>query len=90
MIRKRESRVRRSSKEWESIVRKQESSGLSSRAFCKREGLSAESFRRWRKKLSKESSSEFVELSPALAAAPTPRWECELVLPNGVFVRLRG
>lgn len=90
MGRKRGVRVRRSAAQWREIFHKQEESGLSPRAFCKREGLSPETFRRWREKLCPESTSKFVELSAAAVATPVSRWECELVLPNGACLRFRG
>jgi hypothetical protein len=47
-------RVRRTASEWREILDRFEKSQLSAQAFCKRESLSAESFRRWRSKLARK------------------------------------
>jgi transposase-like protein len=46
-------RKRRGKKEWEIIIGEQEASGLTAYAFCRKHSLGAESFYRWRKRLSK-------------------------------------
>lgn len=45
-------RVRRSKSEWETIIRRQVSSGLGVGKFCKSESISVSSFHRWRHRLS--------------------------------------
>ena len=43
--------VRRTASEWREILDRFEKSQLSPQAFCRKESLGAESFRRWRIKL---------------------------------------
>jgi hypothetical protein len=85
-------KVRRSASEWREILHRFEKSQLSPRAFCKRESLGAESFRRWRIKLAADPiqtpQSSFVPLTreegfPAF-------WSLEIDLPDGRTVRIRG
>jgi hypothetical protein len=82
--------VRRSEGQWVEILRRFESSGLGSRSFCRREGLSSSSLQRWRSRLG--SKAKFVELIPPPTSASEDRteWSVEFVLPNGVSIRMRG
>ena len=85
------SRKRRSESDWTEILRRFESSELTVREFCRREGLSLSSFQRWRSRLGRVGPAEFVELVPAtVAAAPVPEWSLDIALPNGVQLRFRG
>jgi transposase-like protein len=43
---------RRSRQEWEQVIEEQEQSGLSARAFCRREAIGISSFYQWRRRLS--------------------------------------
>ena len=49
-------RVRRNRGQWEEIVREQEKSGLSARAFCIRETIDPVSFYKWRSQIRKTVS----------------------------------
>ena len=44
-------RKQRSRQEWCQVVEKQEQSGLSARAFCRREAIGLSSFYQWRQRL---------------------------------------
>jgi hypothetical protein len=84
-------RKRRTESEWIEILRRFESSDLTIRDFCHREGLPLSSFQRWRSRLGPVGPGEFVELVPAAAAvSPLPEWSLEVALPNGVQLRFRG
>jgi hypothetical protein len=85
-------RVRRSEAQWSAILRRFATSPLSSREFCRQEGLALSSLQRWRSLLGEsQSSGEFVDLTPAAArSASAPDWTVELTLPGGVSLRLRG
>lgn len=83
---------RRTDSEWREILDRFEKSQLSAQAFCKRESLGAETFRRWRNKLAADPiqfpRSSFVPLTreegfPAF-------WAVEIELPDGRTVRIRG
>lgn len=84
-------RVRRGEKQWAEILRRFESSRLGAAAFCHREGLALSSLQRWRQRLGSPAEARFVELVPAVSAGEgQSAWSLELVLPNGVAIRLRG
>ena len=85
-------RVRRTEKQWTEILQRFEASGLSSREYCKREGLTLSSLRRWRSRCGRAQVPQFVELaSPSTTpAASSTSWALELSLPDGTCVRLRG
>ena len=84
-------RVRRSEKQWIEILKRFESSGLGSKEFCRREGVSPSSFQRWRSRLGSVDAAEFVELVPAQPViTASSEWSLEIALPNGVQLRFRG
>jgi transposase-like protein len=84
-------RTRRSESEWTEILRRFESTELTIREFCRREGVSLSSFQRWRSRLGPVGPAEFVELVPATSAAPpVSDWSLDIALPNGVQLRFRG
>ena len=83
-------RVRRSRKEWKTILRRFESSGLAVQEYCRREGLPLSSFQRWRSRLSAGTAAEFVELTPSLSESATSGWALEVTLPHGVRLQFRG
>lgn len=79
---------RRSRSEWIQILAEFESSELSAREFCMRNGFSFSSFQRWRQILSKkERAQDFVELSPS---SKIQDWSLDIKLPNGVELRFQG
>ena len=51
-------RKTRSRKEWKRIIEKQAASGLSARAYCRRESLNSHSFYQWRSFFRNESSDK--------------------------------
>ena len=89
-------RKRRTEKQWTEILQRFEVSGLSSREFCKREGLHPSSLQRWRSRCGRAREPQFVELTPpSTPAAPaattsSTSWSLDLSLPDGTCVRLRG
>jgi len=90
MAERRVRRVRRSEDEWREILSRLERSDLGVTAFCRKERISAESLRRWRKRLEERTSSRFVEVLPAAFPGAQGSWELELDLPGGGRLRLRG
>jgi len=84
-------RTRRTETEWVEILKRFQSSDLTVREFCRREGVSLSSFQRWRSRLRETAAAEFVELVPAAASgALEPEWSLEIALPNGAQLRFRG
>ena len=81
-------KVRRSESEWREIVERFEQSGMLQAEFCKREGLAASSFQKWRRKFSNGLEEEFVELRPA--RGKESKWSVELELSNGAILRLKA
>lgn len=86
---------RRSQAQWQRVMSAQAASGLSQQAYCRRHGIAYSSFCRWKRKLSEATGSAsvpapaaFVELEP-VAPAASPRWDVELELGEGVYLRLR-
>jgi len=89
MPRKLRRRPRRDKNQWTAIFKQFESSGLSSREFCRREGLALSSFQRWRRRLGSVVSAEFVELVPTQPCPSSSGWSLEVALPNGVCLRFQ-
>ena len=84
-------RVRRSEKQWIAIMKRFESSGLGSKEFCRREGVSPSSFQSWRRRLGSVPTGDFVELvSEPSRTKAMPSWSLDVALPNGVCLRFRG
>ena len=82
-------RVRRRTSEWRELIARFEKSGESPRDFCEQEGISPESLRRWRIKLSSEpEQSAFVPVTSE-PSSPTS-WTLEITLPDGFSLRLHG
>jgi putative transposase len=94
--------IRRSRAQWQALLARAASSGLSVSAFCRREGISSASFYQWRKRLAGATVQElparpamaspaFVDLGTLGEAASADRagWDIELELEAGVVLRLR-
>ena len=83
-----EKRVRREESEWRRLVEKFEAGDLSQKEFCRREGISPNTFHIWQCKLrlSRKAGGRFVEVSQGGSEAG---WEVELELPHGVGLRMR-
>jgi hypothetical protein len=82
-------KVQRSAAEWHAILERYEQSGLTTAAFCAREGIAFNSFKkRYYHHKQAMRPATFVELRSPLAA--TPGWELEVTLPNGMRFHVRG
>lgn len=91
-------KIRRSRTQWQRIMKKYETSGLSQPTFCVQEGLAQHLFCKWRKKLISgcrpalidDSDKLFVEV-PAVdrETQPVLQWDVELAFANGMVLRLR-
>ena len=88
-------RSRRSRAQWRRLLDAQATSGLSQQAYCAQHHIAYSSFCRWKRELASvertarpAGTTPFVELTVPAPAAES-RWEIELELGNGVFLRLR-
>ena len=90
---------RRSRSEWRSLLAKIGGSRLGVEAFCRREGISAASFYRWRSLLSdvvdrgdvvvRDSAPAFVDLGALnSASSPRQRFDLKLELGDGLVLHL--
>jgi len=85
--------TRRTAKQWRAIIQRFDAGGLNQSAFCKRENLVLETFRRWRRHfLAEGHQNGFIELRPAPSPqAPTQDgWTIEIDLPGVGTLRLRS
>ena len=78
--------MRRDAAEWSALLKRQEESGLSRLAFCRRERIPRTSLEKWRKRLA-STPARFIEL--ATAPEHPAGWELEIALPNGAILRFR-
>jgi hypothetical protein len=70
--------VRRTPKDWATLVLRQKDCGLSQASYCRREGVSLTSFEKWKQRLLSEP--RFVDVTPS---ADRPNgWELEVSLPS--------
>ncbi len=89
----RSKRVRRSREEWQRIVGRFRSSGLTEAEFSRREGVLASTLSKWRRELGRAvkptASADFVECSSGavLGSSAPGESEMELLLPGGVVLR---
>ncbi len=87
--------------EWRELLNRFRSSGESVTGFCRREGVSANSFRRWRERLTGKAAGVAKPISAAIAqadagfvefgvaaAAPATRLELTLDLGGGVTLQI--
>lgn len=92
-------RVRRSAGEWRALLSKFAGSGLDVKAFCRREGISAARFYRWRGALSAPKdrggrvghhlAPRFVDLGALNSiASPRSRLDLKLDLGDGLILHL--
>ena len=92
---KRKTRVKRSKEQWHMLVNQYETSGLTQQAFCKQHGIATSGLNKWRKRFSRSSEAEFVDITDQLCEAgshenhhPDNRWQVELQLGQGVVLRI--
>ena len=82
-------RSRRSAEDWQALISRQEGSGLSRVAFCRREGVTTQTFDKWKRRLlARRPAAEFVDVTPKPISSAG--WDVEVALPNGVVLRFRG
>jgi transposase-like protein len=94
-------RIRRSAAVWRQLFSRQSSSGLSVPEFCRREGINASLFRRWRSSLEAQGKRIRVPSKAGLRAeAPAPfidlggigmggpRFEVRLDLGGGIVLSI--
>lgn len=71
---------------WRKIIGRQQASGLSALAFCRRAGVPQSSFFAWRRKLRDEATFAEVKLPPVTRREPSG---IELRLPGGCCIVVR-
>jgi|SRR5665213_2157554 len=74
-------------KKWQELIRQQQQSKLSVRAFCRQQGFSDQSFYNWRKRLAADEAVRFalVEANPPGTDRFAP---LELILASGDRLRI--
>jgi transposase-like protein len=84
-------RVRRSREEWERIVERYHSSGLTEAAFCRREKIAPNRLSVWVSKIPRvpTTAASFVDVTPVETRAAR-FGDFELELPGGVTLRWRA
>jgi len=92
-VEERKSHRRRTPALWKQIIAAQAASGQGQEAYCRRHRIAYSSFCRWKRALAGTHVPapvlppvDFIELAPPRMAA---RWEVELELGEGVYLRLR-
>lgn len=90
--------VGRSRGEWRTLLSRFERSGLAVTAFCRREGISAASFYRWRTLLRdsvdgsdvvvRDAAPAFVDLGALKSPSPRARLDLKLDLGDGLVLHL--
>lgn len=90
--------ARRSRNEWRSLLRRFGNGGLGVSAFCRREGVSAASFYRWRSLLGEavdrgevvvhDGAPGFVDLGALESQSPRQRLDLKLDLGDGLILHL--
>lgn len=85
-------RVTRTRAEARSLIERQQHSGLSVRAFCEQESLTAGTFYYWRKRLRASQQAESTTFAPVCFSHQADRGSVgpciELTYPNGVRISL--
>ena len=76
---------------WQQRLERFRDGGLTTSAFCDREGISPASFYAWRRRLRADTvpnTADEPRLVPVRLVTPPPSAPVELLLPSGVVVRL--
>ena len=80
--------------DWKKVLALFDSSSLTQKDFCQREGIGIWSFRKWRERLGSRSVPEpaFIEFQPSPERRVTQRPTTRLVveLPGGIMLRFEG
>jgi hypothetical protein len=83
--------IRRTEEQWNEILRRFDSSGLSAREFCSRDGVPLSSLQRWQRRQGAVPAAKFVELvSPLPTSVSASSWSFEVSLPNGTSLRFQA
>jgi hypothetical protein len=81
--------VRRNRDQWRRLIDEQAGSAMTQAAFCRAKAISLASFQNWKRRLSAEEPGEpWFELG-TLGSAQAARWDIELELGGGIWLRLR-
>jgi len=87
-------KIRRTRRQWQTIVAEFEQSGLSAQAFCQQHAVAYSSFAKWRSLLKHQNADDlshgisFIELPESSARLDNSAWRIELDLGAGVTLRL--
>jgi len=96
--------IHRTPEQWRIILEQYSASGIPIAAFCKQQKLNTSSFYAWRKRLADTSlysaipdnnvvmdnnKPDWVNIIPE-QQVPSPSWDIELALPNGVVLRMNN
>jgi len=86
---------RKTREEWKQLVSDAEQSSVSAVTFCEQQGLSYQSFMKWRSTFRSEenqSRKQFLEITPEnikpSSASSSQSWDIELVLGGDVVLRI--
>lgn len=87
---------RKTKEEWRRLIASAEQSSLPAITYCEQQGLSYQSFMKWRSTFKSEenqSKKQFLEITPnniASSSAPHSQgWDIELALGGDVVLRIR-
>jgi len=76
-----------SEKKWQGLLREQQQSKLSVSAFCRKHGISDQSFYNWRRRLTENEPVRFA-LVEASSSGTEPHAPLELILASGDRLRI--
>ena len=81
----------RTADQWQILVNEQKASGLSAPKYCKQNNIAYASFSKWRKQLTKPTTTSespaFIELTKQ--SQPEPQsWAVELALSDSIVLRI--
>ena len=94
--------IHRTPEQWQQIFEQYAVSGLTVTVFCKQQKLNTSSFYAWRKRLENNTpcasnidkqetrnsnDNDWFNVTQA-QTIPSPNWDIELALPNGIILRM--
>lgn len=92
----------RTPEQWQQIFEQHTASDMQISAFCKQQNINTSSFYAWRKRLTsntensvitkalppvEKTQDDWVNIVPE-NVVPSPNWDIELALPNGIVLRM--